>query len=56
MTRPIISETLYSDNNFHFNPVVYPKDEYIQYYENRVLSKFNLKTDQNDKLIFKWSK
>ena len=38
MTPPV-SETLYTDNNFHFNPVEYPKDEYVQYDEDdRVLS------------------
>ena len=47
MTPPV-SETLYTGNNFYFNPVVYPKDEYVHYDEDyRVLSKFNLKINQN---------
>ena len=47
MTPPV-SETLYTGNNFYFNPVVYPKDEYVQYdKDDRVLSKFNLKINQN---------
>ena len=45
---PTVSETLYTGNNFYFNPVVYPKDEYVRYDEDyRVLSKFNLKINQN---------
>ena len=48
MAPPTISETPYGDKNFSFNPIQYPKDEYIQYDVNhRLLSKFNSNNGQN---------
>lgn len=48
MTPPIISESQYKPNNFQFNGIEYPKDDYIQVDTNsRVLSKFNSTHAQN---------
>ena len=53
MAPPTVSETPYGDNNFSFNPIEYPKDEYIQYDANhRLLSKFNSNNMQNSDEIY----
>ena len=48
MAPPIINETQYFPNDFQFNPIEYPKDDFIEYdIKNRILSKFISKNEDN---------